>query len=162
MSNYYGMNSMQVAVDEFHEATEQPPGLNTPEKRELRAKLIMEEAVETVAALGFDVDANICDLNTRWSRNEPNASVVARFHKSYDDLNLLGFIDGLCDLSYVVMGGAVNAGVNLQRHFDEVHRCNMAKLSGPKRADGKQLKPEGWVGPDHQRILDTYFRTTEA
>jgi predicted HAD superfamily Cof-like phosphohydrolase len=32
--------------------------------------------------------------------------------------------------------------------FAEIHRSNMNKLNGPKRADGKQLKPEGWKPPD--------------
>jgi predicted HAD superfamily Cof-like phosphohydrolase len=29
----------------------------------------------------------------------------------------------------------------------------MAKAGGPKRADGKQLKPEGWTPPDLAPIL---------
>jgi hypothetical protein len=37
-----------------------------------------------------------------------------------------------------------------------VAECNMAKLDGPKDELGKQLKPEGWTGPEPelQRILD--------
>jgi predicted HAD superfamily Cof-like phosphohydrolase len=47
----------------------------------------------------------------------------------------------------------VAAGVDLEPHFDEVHRANMTKILGRKREDGKQLKPEGWTGPDHEKIL---------
>lgn len=140
-------NPFQEAVEDFHNATNQAAGLDTPEKRLLRAKLIMEEAVETVAALGYDVEAEfVGDL----------PEDIHFFHRPGHEFELLDFIDGLCDLTYVTMGGAVNLGIDIKRHFDEVHRCNMAKLRGPKREDGKQLKPEGWVGPDHQRILDLY------
>lgn len=151
----YQTNPFQAAVEDFHEATGQGYMIDTPEGRALRAKLIMEEAVETVAALGFDVDAHIMDPTiTRLGNDGPDADIVGDFYKRYDEYHPLDYIDGLCDLTYVVMGGAVNAGINLQPHFDEVHAANMRKLAGPKREDGKQLKPEGWVGPDHQKVLD--------
>jgi predicted HAD superfamily Cof-like phosphohydrolase len=51
--------------------------------------------------------------------------------------------------------GAEAVGVDLRPFFREVHRTNMHKLTGPKRADGKQLKPEGWLPP---RIEAMYNR----
>jgi len=44
----------------------------------------------------------------------------------------------------------------VERGFKAVAECNMAKLSGPKDEHGKQLKPEGWTGPEEklQAILD--------
>lgn len=140
----YQTNPFQAAVDQFHEATGGAGTIDTPEGQLLRAKLIMEEAVETCAALGFDAEAVLTgDL--------PEDEHLFFKPGVFD---ILEFIDGLCDLTYVVMGGAVNAGVNLQPHFDEVHAANMRKLDGPKRPDGKQMKPEGWVGPDHKKVLD--------
>lgn len=50
---------------------------------------------------------------------------------------------------------ALALGVDLQPFFREVHRTNMHKLKGPKREDGKQLKPEGWKPP---RIKAMYER----
>ena len=40
--------------------------------------------------------------------------------------------------------------------FGVVAACNMAKIGGPKDELGKQLKPEGWTGPEAQLqvILD--------
>ena len=40
--------------------------------------------------------------------------------------------------------------------FNAVARANMTKIDGPKDEHGKQLKPEGWVGPEVelQKILD--------
>lgn len=151
------MNKFQEQVQEFHVATGGFGSINTPEGRLLRAKLIMEEAVETVAALGFEATGEIADPSKpKWGQDGPNDDILANFSRSYDEPHLLDFIDGLCDLTYVTMGAAVNIPVNIERHFDEVHRANMAKLGGPMREDGKVLKPEGWTPPDHQSILDRH------
>lgn len=143
------MNKYQTMVHEFHKATDSTishhPTMTDPE---LRAKLIMEEAVETVAALGFHVEASIYPP-------EGKGCEVHNFTKSYDEPDMEDAIDGFCDLLYVVFGSAVSMGIDLDPFFAEVHRANMNKLTGPKRADGKQLKPIGWRGPDHKAILAT-------
>ena len=46
-------------------------------------------------------------------------------------------------------------GLDLAPFFEEVHRTNMLKLTGPVREDGKRLKPEGWKPP---RIADMYAK----
>lgn len=145
------MNRMQAQVADFHEATGSTIGeMPAIRDAELRAKLIMEEAVETVAALGYTVVADVY-------RVEPDADgtlpKMMTFEKSYDEPNLEEAIDGICDLIYVAMGTGVAMGIDVEEHYDEVHRANMAKLGGPKRADGKQLKPKDWTPPDHQKIM---------
>jgi predicted HAD superfamily Cof-like phosphohydrolase len=45
-------------------------------------------------------------------------------------------------------------GVDLRPFFREVHRTNMHKLTGPKREDGKQLKPPGWKPPRIKTMYD--------
>lgn len=145
------MNIWQAKVEEFHEATGSTVGLEPSLRdRELRAKLIMEEAVETVAALGYDVHATIDEVGVPGIRPHKE---VSTFHKKYTGGMFEDFIDGLCDLVYVALGSAVAAGIDLDPHFSEVHRANMTKLDGPKRQDGKQLKPEGWKAPDHETII---------
>jgi predicted HAD superfamily Cof-like phosphohydrolase len=62
--------------------------------------------------------------------------------------NLYAIADAIGDLLYVVYGAAVCHGIDMEPIFEEIHRSNMQKLTGPKRADGKQLKPEGWRPPD--------------
>ncbi|MFM8541595.1 MAG: MazG nucleotide pyrophosphohydrolase domain-containing protein [Nitrospira sp.] len=47
----------------------------------------------------------------------------------------------LADLLYVVYGTAVSCGIDMQPVFREVHRSNMSKVGGHKRADGKWIKP---------------------
>lgn len=47
----------------------------------------------------------------------------------------------LADLLYVVYGTAVSYGIDMEPVFLEVHRSNMSKVGGHKRADGKWIKP---------------------
>jgi predicted HAD superfamily Cof-like phosphohydrolase len=69
-----------------------------------------------------------------------------------DAHDVLGVIDGVCDLLYVAYGMMVAVGVDVEPYWEEVQRANMEKTSGPKREDGKQLKPEGWREPNHRQI----------
>lgn len=62
--------------------------------------------------------------------------------------------DGIADSIVVLLGTAIAYGIDMRPVWDEVHKANMAKVGGPKRADGKQLKPEGWQSPNIQAILD--------
>lgn len=71
--------------------------------------------------------------------------------------DLIGLIDALQDLKYVIYGYELRLGIATEEHFGEVHAANMRKL-GPdgepiRREDGKFLKPEGWTGPDHEKII---------
>lgn len=60
----------------------------------------------------------------------------------------------LVDLLYVTYGTILKCGVDADEVFEEVHRANMRKLTGPKRADGKQLKPEGWRPADVAGVIE--------
>lgn len=59
----------------------------------------------------------------------------------------------LADLLYVVYGSAVSCGIDMEPVFREVHRSNMSKVGGHKRADGKWVKPPGYSPADLQPIL---------
>lgn len=92
-----------------------------PERAALRSALLVEECQETVEA-------------------------IAR-----GDMEKIA--DGLADVIYVAVGAALEFGIPLDRVWAEVHRSNMAKVDPKtgkvvKRADGKVLKPEGWLPPD--------------
>lgn len=56
--------------------------------------------------------------------------------------------DGIADLIYVLVGTALELGIPLDRVWAEVQAANLRKADGPKREDGKQMKPEGWQPPD--------------
>lgn len=59
----------------------------------------------------------------------------------------------LADLLYVVYGTAVSCGIDLDPVFREVHRSNMTKVGGHKRADGKWVKPPGYSPARIEPIL---------
>lgn len=60
----------------------------------------------------------------------------------------------LVDLLYVAYGALLSLGLDPDAAFAEVHRANLHKASGPRRADGKQLKPEGWQPADLGPLLE--------
>ncbi len=59
----------------------------------------------------------------------------------------------LADLLYVVYGTAVSCGIDMAPVFREVHRSNMSKVGGHKRADGKWVKPPGYSPASIHPIL---------
>ena len=68
--------------------------------------------------------------------------------------DLAPLVHELVDLLYVTYGALDMLGVDADAAFAEVQRANLSKASGPKRADGKQLKPEGWQPADLRAVLD--------
>jgi len=118
-------------IAEFHRAigveSGKYPGLQRPD---LRARLIEEEARETVSAI----------------RNH----------------DMIGAIDGMCDLLVVTYGTADEFGIYLPEFWAEVHSTNMAKAGGPIREDGKALKPEGWQPPNIEGVLQFQMRRAES
>jgi len=59
----------------------------------------------------------------------------------------------LADLLYVVYGTAVSCGIDMEPVFREVHRSNMSKVGGHKRADGKWVKPATYSPAHVEPIL---------
>lgn len=106
--------------------------------RKLRAKLIMEEAIETAEALGFHVSINEHGV---WldERHTPTIIEIA---------------DGCADLKVVTVGTEIACGINGKPVFLEVMRSNMTKdFSGAKRPDGKILKGPTYEPPNIERVL---------
>ncbi len=79
-------------------------------------------------------------------RGLPMPSEVEEFDKAID-----GIVFNVGKLAKMGLTDAqITQGINV------VNDANMAKLGAPKDEHGKQLKPEGWVGPEVelQKILD--------
>jgi predicted HAD superfamily Cof-like phosphohydrolase len=138
-------------VREFHQAmdigcADQP--VTDPDHAlvRLRAKLIVEESIETVAGM-----LNVGDLD---EVKKSIAEACADVDNGEVLFDIEQVADGLADLIYVCVGAALSFGIPLERVWAEVQRANCAKVGGPKRADGKQGKPEGWVGP---RVHEAVF-----
>lgn len=82
---------------------------------------------------------------------------AAEFAEAVRDHDLPEMVDALCDLLYVTYGAAVSLGVDLEPFFEEVHRSNMAKVGGYRRADGKWMKPANWQPPDIAGLLGRLY-----
>jgi len=112
----------------------------TPEERILRAKLIYEEALETIEALGVDF-------------------VLGKFiDAGEENYNPEKVLDGGCDLAVVTNGTLIACG--LQHVFGEalerVDQNNLSKV-GPGavwREDGKMLKPPGYKPVELKDLIE--------
>jgi predicted HAD superfamily Cof-like phosphohydrolase len=60
----------------------------------------------------------------------------------------------MADLLYVTYGTAVSYGIDMEPIFREVHRSNLSKVGGYKRADGKWVKPPTYSPADIRSILE--------
>lgn len=78
--------------------------------------------------------------------------------------NLAKVADSIVDAVYVLLGTAHYMGLPFDTLWEAVHRANMTKRPWregdpikPRNVQGLEIvKPEGWVGPNIQRILDIY------
>lgn len=129
MTNFERLKAFHRAV---YGRVPETPGCPEVGVLELRETLLREEYQEAAAALG----------------------ALKRAQAEGQEPQLAPLAHELVDLLYVTYGTLVELGVDADAVFAAVHRANMAKLAGPKRADGKQLKPEGWQPADVRAVLE--------
>lgn len=95
----------------------------------------------------------------------PNGSTkelrVRLIQEEFDELkealaqdNLVAVAKEMADLLYVVYGTAVSYGIDMEPVFHEVHRSNLSKVGGYKRADGKWVKPPTYSPASLAPILE--------
>ena len=120
------------------QATPDAPVIPSEEIRILRAKLILEEALETVRGLGVGV------------RLGPDGEVVSSKATNLDfyiegPVDLEEVVDGCADISVVTIGTLIAFGID----------ANLRKFApgGHRRADGKWIKPPDWTPPDIAGVL---------
>jgi predicted HAD superfamily Cof-like phosphohydrolase len=122
------------------------PALPSKDTRELRARLILEEALETVEALGFKASATM------------GFSVVSS--KDFilldgPEPDLVEIADGCADISVIATGTLIACGIEDAELLAEVDKNNLAKFGegGYRREDGKWMKPPGHKSPDITAVL---------
>lgn len=134
------LNSNAKRIREFHAAVGAPLPtsltLRDAEHLALRHKLI-EEEYEEVTAVYQEIIAALQNGETV----DPVASLTPLAHE-------------LADLLYVVYGAIESCGIDADAVFQEIHRANLQKAGGPRREDGKILKPPGWQPADVRSILE--------
>jgi predicted HAD superfamily Cof-like phosphohydrolase len=146
------MSTVPEQVLAFHEAmglpvADRPAIPKDPNLVRLRVKLLMEEAFETLAAV-FGSTSTIRMLM------EETMTTIERDPLALSDIDLPELADGLGDLDYVTEGLRLSFGIRGEPIADEIHRTNMAKANGPRREDGKLLKPKDWTPPDVRGELE--------
>lgn len=111
----------------------------TDAERLLRARLVYEEAMEFVEAMGCFV----------------NGGGEVRINTD-DDIDLVGAVDAISDILVVTIGSACTLGVAVEPVFGEVMDSNWAKFpNGIVKRDefGKVVKPDDWQPPRIEAVL---------
>ena len=121
-------------------------GQETPERpimpslaiRQLRANIILEEALETLEGLGFAVVST--------AQNKMGFAAVP-----FSEPDIVKAVDGCGDLSVVTMGTLLAFGVKDKPILEAVDASNLQKF-GPgsyrRESDGKWMKPPDHKAPD--------------
>ena len=128
--------------------------------RKLRAALILEEAVETIHALGFeisDVATPGVMKSTFGDEFVVNCGPIDFMLLPQGNPDLVEIVDGCCDISVVTIGTLSACGVPDALFLQEVDRSNLAKFGpgGYKHPDtGKWIKPPGHKPPRIKELLD--------
>lgn len=124
------------------------PTIPSLEVRILRAKLILEEALEIIEdGLGLGVIYQ----NHVQHRDSGGHIEFVVIHPG----NLIQIADGCADLKVVADGCALACGIDLEPVMAEVHRSNMSKfIGGHRREDGKFCKGLSYSPADIGPILE--------
>lgn len=120
------------------------PTIPDEQSRILRARLIMEEALETIGALGVCVGHKDAALDMQ-----------TLLFDTCSEPDLEKIIDGCCDIKVVTTGTLSACGVPDDPFQEEVDQNNLWKVKdGVKKSpEGKILKPEGWRPPRIAELL---------
>lgn len=148
----------QNRVREFHEtfghtSNTRPQPLSAKEVR-LRVNLITEELAELVEACGSGTLIDNVALRLRKAK-ETMERVPDHEIDGKQDIVEIG--DALADLDYVVSGGGVSWGFDLEALGNEVHDSNMSKLGSDGKpildANGKVQKGPSYHKPDIAGVI---------
>jgi len=143
-------------ITELCKLYEQPIGdVRAPTYADLtmRLRIIFEELGELIEAIvgpgnGFvEVFQQMTEAFLR------TAAVAGRDGDPIDPESFVHVTDAIVDLTVVALGAGVSWGVPFAEAWEVIHASNMAKAAGPKRPDGKKMKPEGWRPPDIAGVI---------
>ncbi len=114
-----------------------PRMIEDPKTRLLVANLVVEEALEFAAAMGF----------------VPNTAEDFELTSSGCEPNLVEAADAVGDILVVTYGAANRLGIDATEVFKEVHRSNMTKVwpdgtVHKRESDGKVIKPDTYSPAD--------------
>lgn len=144
------MSRLSIAqrVFEFSKAADDPipdePRVPTAEETDFLIRMLMDEILE-VLSIHYDSQLAKSKLyemirTAKSLPKEPEPTVES-------------FADGVCDIIIYALHSCCKMGIDMDPVFDEVMNANMRKRNPEtgkfdRRADGKIVKPKGFVPPD--------------
>lgn len=137
-------------MDEAGQSAPPQPTVPDLDTRRLRAMLILEEALETVEALGIDLLVEITRTDDMLDMDN------FQFMESDDGPDLEEIADGCADISVVTTGTLIACGIRDAPLLEEVDRSNLSKF-GPGHSfneAGKLIKPDDFEEPDIAGVLE--------
>ncbi len=146
---------VRTFMQKVGQSTPDEPEIPEENIRILRAKLILEEALETITALGVQVSAR-----TEQGSLTVNDETTDLHFTSGGNVDLEGVVDGCADISVVTVGTLIAFGVDDEPVLHEVDQANLRKFAPGSymREDGKWMKPPGWTPPDIDGVLRRQVR----
>ena len=93
------------------------------------------------------------------SPKDLSRAIIALASTEYDDISNVERLDKACDAIIFAIGSMAKLGLDhhaITKALNIVNDANKAKLGMSRDAEGKLLKPEGFVGPEVklQELLD--------
>ena len=149
----------QLRVDKFmlkagQEVPIKPKDNIDSSTRKLRAQLILEEALETLEALGCEVwvSNKNQDSHTSLSSNDVDINIDCN-----GELDIIKTIDGCLDSRVVTTGTLSTLGVDDEDVQEIVDQKNLEKFGPGSYTDdnGKLQKPKDFIGPEQE--ISTYI-----
>jgi predicted HAD superfamily Cof-like phosphohydrolase len=84
---------------------------------------------------------------------------LEEYIQAVEKRDLAGQFDALIDIVYVALGTANMQGFPWQEGFDLVQAANMKKISATA-GHKKITKPEGWIPPDIEGLIEKYTKVS--
>jgi predicted HAD superfamily Cof-like phosphohydrolase len=139
------------------------PDMAPIEERVLRARLILEEAFETISkglGLAVEVKTRTNDKECDDYINLVDLESDDFTYSKYGEPSLIELADGLADLHYVAYcGTAITCGIDMEPVFKAVHDSNMSKfIDGHRRDGGKWIKGPSYFPVNIKPILEAQER----
>lgn len=141
----------QLLVEEFMRLASQDfpsmPGLPAEPVLLFRAKLILEEALETIRGLGY--------VPVWRDGGSDSGELTPELRKSGNAPDIIEIVDGCADVSVVTIGTLSALEIADVEILEAVDNNNLEKFGpgGHRRADGKWVKPPGHKPPDILGLL---------
>jgi len=122
---YRPQHDIVTLMKQFEQEVKESPELPDPATRRLRARLVLEEALEFVKACGCTVTM----ASNGSSEVEPTPVIddIAVELDPNGTPDLVEYVDGCVDQLVVTYGALNAAGIEAQSAWDEVQRSNMSK-----------------------------------